>query len=1167
MTDLLSSEAFGKLPEQTQEEPSVPSLSPEAFSKLPAQKEEKPVEEFEGISANDLTRPEIYDQVVMPYLKDRYKGFKEIEEWDANREEGVNVFLNNVRGVSSGNLYRAGAELRWLSRQDDESKARAGAAYSLYENMENIFTGEMTFGERAEGFGDFTRTMVLDPTNVLAFIGGKVWATGGTKAASRLAQKTAMQMYKKKKTQMLAKGATQEIAEKGADEAAEKLFNRSIRESNRVVSQKAAKRAAELEAAKNSFQRATRSTAMKEILGSTAIGTVSALAADGMQQRAWIDTDVQEMYNPYQAGIVALGGLVAGGISFGAAMMSPSKAPATLDVAQPTPKDVNQAAQKVLKDMFKEGTPWKQKVRSGKELSDLDTDFFTTFVYGDERLGLKGLAEEMLEQGLVYTKRGKEDKFANYLADTLRKFDPTDAKDFIKTFEDAAGVKLPEATKSADFIEQFSNDFARKMSDAGRTLGALGRTARLHKKALKDTTLENYWRSEFGFEPKEAELGRLGKALDKNVGEFLEKKFGVGTQGIRNFQNNIIKNIVAMAGTTMLNIKGWSMMTTFNSFEDMVSMGVHANVGAFKKVFGGDGTRNFQLAGHLYRNQLEKVKAGLNPNITVDSVADYAVKRKDFVRELYGVVKGEVDAGEIIKKEGFDPNKTAAGIGFDAYTDFNLGISLARGADVYTNAIEFYSQMDKKLRIEYGKGWSEFMDTKGVNKIMATDTFRKIEAAALYETRTSVMSQSYKGKDAVGEVAGVFEDFRNIPGIGILMPFGRFFNNQIATAISFTPVIPNLAKAFGFFKYRSHSQIAARSLSAGGLAALFYGVGKESQERDLALFEVYDPVVGDVKDTTFEYPLASFVGLGRLMAMKKEYGEVPKDAASEYLKTMGGQITREISTASEGLGNVITNFLQGKTEGFDILYDAVEKVGETAISGVTRTYEPANIIFGLLKGAENDYADKRQGSEFLNKSLRYIDQFAQVAKGGPLAPQKFSASQGRQVPSVSKFIGFREGQELTSFQQLLNSVGTNEYRSLSNYTMSPEADNRYNQLFNVLAEREAKKLLQSKKWNEETTEGNLLEQRKTFLSELIKNTSDSVYRVMETDLVEHGDIRLVKMFKLSKAQSRTKIEKAMEDLFPEGDLKFEELGEEQIDQLEVYFKHRDSYIRGGKIKL
>lgn len=1134
------------------------------------------VSKLTNLTQSDLARPEIYDNIILPHMKDLYGSGdflgvgEDAESLYHDREKGVDLFLNKMRGLSSGNLYRAGREMEFITKADEEVMQRAGAAYTLFENMQNVFSGDDISGrERTEAILDYTRSVVLDPTNLLAFVGGKVWAGAGTKSATRLAQKAAMKAYQKEIKNQLTKGATRKVAEEAAKKKGTEVFSRIGAEASKKMAQQEAARTSALNATKSTLEKATTNTAMKDIIGSTTIGTLSAFTADALQQKAYMDTGVQDSYNVYQGGLVALGGLVAGGISAGSQMLGPTKAAAKANLKTAAPKDMKRVLTQVLKETGEKGD-WLQKVAKGKELTDLDTDFFATIMFGNKELGLKGLTQSMLEEGFVYAKRGESDNFSNYVTDIIKQFDPQDARSFLDEFQEVTGVKLPEVASEMEVLEQFSNTFARKISDSARLMGSMGNAARANAKAVKNISLDDLAREAAGL-PSKPEPGAFTRGLERvskitgadTFSEFLDKRFGIGADGVRNFQNNVVRGIVAHLGTMQLNLKGWGTMTAFNSVDDLMLSGLYGSVGFFQKIFGGKSSaKNLEMAGHIWKNQKFKFQNIMNPQVSVDAVSDYVSKRAEFVEELNSVVRGNVDAGEILRKNGFDPNKTGAGQLLDDYTDMSLGLSLAKGTDVMTNSVEFYTQMDRKLRTTYGKGWEEFMQLENLGKIMSTPEYRKLEASALYETRRSVMSQTMKDRTTLGEIAGFIEDFRNIPGIGVLMPFGRFFNNTVATAVEFTPVANMVAKSAGKFQHKTWESLFARNFSSLGMFYGMYQLGKESEDQQLGLFEA--SVSGESKDFRYEYPMGLFIGIGRLAAMKEKYGEISEEASEQFVSVASGQMTREIATSLEGVQDLALELSKGNTEGFSLIVEGFGNIGSTVASGLTRTFEPYNVVAGLLQGSESTFADKKQGNEALNESVRYIDQFVQLASGKPLEEQAFSATQGKRVPSISKFVGLRAGKTLTPFQRMLNAVGSEEWRELSNYSQMPEADNRYNKLFNELLDAKADKVMQGDLWKEDKQDENLLERRQLVVDELVKSTRDAVYRVMETDLLESGDARLLKMFKMSKSKSMDRIDKAVKDLYPDEEIEFKDLTEEQVDAIGLYFKHRETYLKGGK---
>ena len=99
---------------------------------------------------------------------------------------------------------------------------------------------------------------------------------------------------------------------------------------------------------------------------------------------------------------------------------------------------------------------------------------------------------------------------------------------------------------------------------------------------------------------------------------------------------------------------------------------------------------------------------------------------------------------------------------------------------MFTKSQEFTYQLDKNLRISFNKGWGEFFADPDAAKLMNTKEYIRAVARASYESQRAIFSKSFKAKGTVGELAGFIEEARNIPGVGLLVPFGRFFNTATA---------------------------------------------------------------------------------------------------------------------------------------------------------------------------------------------------------------------------------------------------------------------------------------------------------------------------------------------------------------------------------------------------
>ena len=172
-------------------------LDDDGLVKLPAG-----VEAF-TYSQDDMSERDELFNPINDFVKSRY-GIQAVE--NKSREDIVDTFLNNRRGVSAGNSVRAIAEVDWLmdAKKDPEKLLTAGKAYSIFEKMEGL-TGEgVTWSEFGEGIKDYVGSVVLDPVNLVGGFIGK--AIGGT--AVKTSVMTAEKLAMKEVTKQLMAGAS-----------------------------------------------------------------------------------------------------------------------------------------------------------------------------------------------------------------------------------------------------------------------------------------------------------------------------------------------------------------------------------------------------------------------------------------------------------------------------------------------------------------------------------------------------------------------------------------------------------------------------------------------------------------------------------------------------------------------------------------------------------------------------------------------------------------------------------------------------------------------------------------------------------------------------------------------------------------------------------------------
>ena len=329
-------------------------LDDDGLVKLP-----KGVEAF-TYSQDDMSERDELFNPINDFVKARY-GIQAVE--NKSREEIVDTFLNNRRGVSAGNSIKAIAEVDWLmdAKKDPEKLLMAGKAYSIFEKMEGL-TGEgVTWSEFGEGVKDYVGSVILDPVNLVGGFIGK--AVGGT--AVKTSVMTAEKLAMKEVTKQLMAGASKEIAAKAGTKV--------LKSAAKVATVNATKEVAEFSAkiaANKGLKKVLNKGALKEIATVTAFDAATNGGFEYLYQRALVDTNVQEEISTTAVGIAALSAMAMGTVQAGVVLKRGTSDTAliTETVKKVSPKQIAKEMQDAIKSFVEkepEGTTtWLQNVKS-----------------------------------------------------------------------------------------------------------------------------------------------------------------------------------------------------------------------------------------------------------------------------------------------------------------------------------------------------------------------------------------------------------------------------------------------------------------------------------------------------------------------------------------------------------------------------------------------------------------------------------------------------------------------------------------------------------------------------------------------------------------------------------------------------------------------------------
>lgn len=758
----------------------------------------------------------------------------------------------------------------------------------------------------------------------------------------------------------------------------------------------------------------------------------------------------------------------------------------------------------------------------------------------------KGLSSILLENGLFYSKRTdlEDDNISNWVADFIKEMDDDSVRGIIKAYN--KGSEAPIKGLSEITSEEFSRIFAKKMNQGGKTLNALRQVAGQVGVDLKDLNIESFLEAAMGL-----------KLLETPPTRF-EKWGGSVGSNIAKLQNNMIKSLVSHPSTSWLNVVGWGASSGLGSANDMVNALFYASRGTLEKLTSmGDSSNSFHIAQSLVKANAQRVRFLVDSDMTKEAFISALLKNTGAMETLSKVQSGGVQISSGIKElSKMSPANRKFWQKFEGAVDVIQAVTFVDAQDLFTKSQEYMFQMDKALRVTFKKGYSEFYNDPGAVQAMATKAYRLIEAAAVNKTMEHTFAKSYKGSGPLGEVAGVIEDVRNIPLLGALIPFGRFFNNTIDFMIKNSP-LSLAAKLGGLYEDVPVQELVIRSAVALGLVYTFSKEEDEKRRQGLGLYEVVDNSTGAVRSLQYDYPLSLFQAAGRVMSYKQAGEEVPDEIAEQIIRDFfGGSLTRNLSKSGDVMIDAVSSLVKMELE--EAGASASKSLGSVTsqyISASTRFLEPINELIGLAapdsverrKELNVDIGIKKQ----LKDSLRYINNIADLFTGKASSILKQSSAEGSKRPQATKQMGVRLSSHTDTLRvmHMMGYEGWTLNASAAVNNITPLAGNKYQKIFHSFIEVEASKLLDNKEFRNATTDT----QRGMW--------EDAVERVRAVSqnaltLGEKPEENLSLQFDITNKYSADSIQEGLEDLEIEGDVY--ELNSNTLIILEGYLRNKDT---------
>ena len=826
---------------------------------------------------------------------------------------------------------------------------------------------------------------------------------------------------------------------------------------------------------------------------------------------------------------------------------------------------------------------WGTNVRKGVELDGQDNEFFRVLMLGDTEKGLTGFAQMMSDKGFVYRPRTRDDTITRFMTDAIMSSGKKDTANFIKQFKDATGIKKVNVARVVDEktgktkttledldIENFAQVFAKKISDHAVGLNSMSQA----KKILTlgegdDVTFKQYADAMLS-------LGIKSDAEKSAVGKFAERW---GKNAISRNQNRIIRLLVSNPSTSYLNLVGWGAATGINSVTDLGVASIHFGRSGLYKVFGNDlaASEQKRIAGQLVRANRERIANLFDPNMTLDTFRSMSILEPKALQQLTEVLPGGIEDVSKMSR-GFNPDNVMMGgsptewfatskksydvsAGVDQTVDFIQKISFVKAQDVFTKSQEFMYQMDKNLRVSFDKSFSEFYTDGSANKMMATKEYQQSLAKAVAETQRATFSKSYKD---LGMIAELIEEARNAPGLGLLVPFGRFFNNTMNFMVEMSGGALVTKGMGAAYKDKGYAELLVRGAVGWASVTTLAQYELDYRKQGLAWDQSRSNITGEVTTDKFTFPVSHLKAGARIMSYYLDGEQIPEGEMTQIAETIGlSSITRQLNQTADGLGDAFKAAASGDKRALLLFQSIGAKIGSQAISGATRFLDPVNLAVGLGRGKDYTAIDRRDGSRMLNDSVRYMDQMIAVFGGEDLAPQRVRAATGEDRSDASKMLGSREI-KLTDTARIMNMVGKPTFQADMSLggSGSAKASNRFNQIFNAFVEFQATKLLKNPKFKEgevmleRDVDSGLLATRTAMVTTLLANAKASTLTAMEAGAEDNQTFK--KMIDVMTKYSAKKVDLAMRSLSDSTGigLEYDELSLQQLNLLESYLEGR-----------
>lgn len=1062
-------------------------------------------------------------------------------------EQRFETFQNYQRKLAGGHSVTTANEIALLATLSDEDKAVIGIGYELFDATPGIFSEDTEWSETFDGLWDYGRAAIIDPVTVMSLGVGKALGSGSTKAASIGIQQAGRLALDQAIQSGLSRTAARQVAVEAMGQVAQAGAQTTIRR------------------------------AATDIVRYSALDLAANIGTDIAYQSARMQTGVQEEYSIAQTGFSALGTLaipaVVGAVRGLRAAYKTGAGVAPIEnldtkfaflgdtaVREETLGRVNwdQVSSWLtdsfanVKDSLSRSPEWSKAIETARrstEATDLtsgDNLFFKLLLTGDESLGIKSVPQAMSEAGFRFIRQHADDNVTNYISDAIRLLPENTVRMMVDNFQEAADTTLNLITKDtltgevlslpeslARTISKRSSDLGTNqayMSIAASTLRSSGNT----QVKLGDVAVGDYLDAiSNNFMPKVA-AERVERTLPFRIAEFS--------------QAQIKRLMTSHLATTASNIRGWGALYGMQTLADAIHGTLLLGKGFFTG--GPNGTAYREGAG-LLRGVVQRGYNILDPNATSDAAAQLYNVMPEVGDVLNAVLSGDSGVTDAITRFGLDPTNKIVN-GAERVTDFLQGITGVKLQHEVTTNISFMSALQTNVLREYGQNYAEFLSTrKGQEALVEMYSERFINnviTPSVHQAQRETASLSFGAMGQANRLslrpfAKAIEEISNTPGIGLMIPFGRFFNNTMATLGDYSGLNLGVHIANRAFNKIPGVNIAIHKGEEEGLellakaivgvtGALTFSYAAEDNIKLGFSWSQTPSDSGKVLDNTYDWPESAFRIVGYMLAHKRMDGEVPDELQKEAATILVGQTFRQLDDSGKVFYSMIESLLGGDFEqgGSLMLDSAMQTIGRT-VSSATRFLDPVNQM-AIYATGQNRAPDRRQGYSFFNEAIRNVDGIFGLR--GDM-PERNTPTRVSTPPlDLGKQLGVRTGQQPTAIERMMASVGRPSWTA-ARFSGPPEVTNRLTEFFSNFVNVEAERIIADNPdfFDPEKTR---LPQRQRLVEQALKSARDSSVEFLRNMTLQSEDRRLAVLYDINTKLSKRDLELTLRTLGFDDDL-------------------------------